>query len=144
MQSPFDSWLLLRSISTLAYRLRAHTASAQKIAEHLAMNPRLMTVNYPGLPQHPGHDIAAKQMELFGGMMSIHVVGGEEEAMNIAANVKIFTRATSLGGVESLIEHRASIEGDASTTPRNLLRISVGLEHVDDLIEDLDQALEQP
>lgn len=140
--SPFDCWLLLRSISTLAYRVRAHTESAQAIASALASHPRLEAVHYPGLAQHPGHEIAARQMHLYGGMLSIRVVGGMEAAMEIMGRLKLFTRATSLGGVESLIEHRASIEGPESTTPPNLLRLSVGLEHVDDLLEDLSQALQ--
>ena len=139
--SPFDCWLLLRSISTLPYRMRAHTESAQRIAAFLAAHPRVDEVHYPGLPQHPGHGIAEQQMHLFGGMLSIQVGGGMQEAMAIAARLRLFTRATSLGGVESLIEHRASVEGPDSPTPQNLLRISVGLEHVDDLIEDLAQAL---
>lgn len=140
--SPFDCWLLLRSISTLSVRMRVHTESAQRIAEVLAEHPRLEAVHYPGLPQHPGHEIAARQMHRFGGMLSIQVEGGMQAAMDVAARVKVFTRATSLGGVESLIEHRASVEGPDSPVPPNLLRISVGLESVDDLIEDLAQALQ--
>ena len=139
--SPFDCWLLLRSVSTLPYRMRAHTENAQRVAAFLAAHLRGDEVHYPGLPQHPGHDIAAAQMHLFGGMLSIQVDGGMQEAMEVAARLRLFTRATSLGGVESLIEHRASVEGPDSPTPQNLLRISVGLEHVDDLIEDLTQAL---
>lgn len=139
--APFDCWLLLRSIRTLPYRVRAHTANAGAVAHFLAEHPAVEAVHYPGLPQHPNHAVAAAQMRLFGGMLSVQVRGGQAEAMAMAAKVKLFTRATSLGGVESLIEHRASIEGPHGKTPANLLRISVGLEHPDDLIADLAQAL---
>lgn len=139
--SPFDCWLLLRSLSTLPYRMAAHCDHAQRVAAFLAEHPRVAAVHYPGLPSHPGHAVAARQMRGFGGMLSIQVAGGMAQAMAVAAGVKLFTRATSLGGVESLIEHRASVEGPDSPTPVNLLRISVGLEHPDDLIADLDQAL---
>ncbi len=140
--SPFDCWLLLRSIRTLPFRMRAHSEGAMRVAEYLADHPRIAEVHYPGLPTHPGHDIAARQMLSYGGMLSIQLEGGMEEAMTMAARVQLFTRATSLGGVESLIEHRASVEGPASKTPANLLRVSVGLEHPDDLIADLAQALQ--
>ncbi len=140
--SPFDCWLLMRSIRTLPYRMRAHAENAQRVAEFLADHPAVAVVHYPGLPTHPGFAIAQRQMKLPGGMLSIQVHGGAEEAMAVAARVKLFTRATSLGGVESLIEHRASVEGPHTTTPANLLRISIGLEHPDDLIADLHQALE--
>ena len=139
--SPFDCWLTLRGIQTLPYRMRAHSENALKVANFLSNHPQIETVHYPGLKQHPGHEIAASQMQLFGGMLSIQVKGGRENAFNILAKVKIFTRATSLGGVESLIEHRASIEGLGTKTPENLLRLSIGLEHPDDLIDDLAQAL---
>jgi len=139
--SPFDCWLLLRSLSTLSYRVRAHTENAQRVAAFLHTHPRVVAVHYPGLPDHPGHEVAARQMRLFGGMLSIQVQGGAAEAIAVAGRCQIFARATSLGGVESLIEHRATTEGPNSTTPQNLLRISVGLEHVDDLIDDLAQAL---
>ncbi|MCS6828115.1 MAG: PLP-dependent transferase [Caldilinea sp.] len=139
--SPFDCWLLLRSIRTLPYRMRGHSANAQRVAEFLAEHPGVAAVHYPGLPTHPGHAIAKRQMKLFGGMLSIQVRGGAAEAMAVAGRVQLFTRATSLGGVESLIEHRASVEGPHTTTPANLLRLSVGLEHPDDLIADLAQAL---
>jgi cystathionine gamma-synthase len=98
-------------------------------------------VHYPGLQSHPGHKIASRQMSMFGGMLSFEVTGGRDAAMNVSAKTKIFIRATSLGGVESLIEHRASIEGKGTTSPEGLLRLSIGLENADDLIEDLDQAL---
>ena len=140
--SPFDCWLLMRSIRTLPYRMRAHAENAQRVAEFLADHAAVAVVHYPGLPTHPGHAIAQRQMKLSGGMLSIQVHGGAEEAMAVAARVKLFTRATSLGGIESLIEHRASVEGPHTTTPANLLRISIGLEHPDDLIADLRQALE--
>ena len=140
--SPFDCWLLLRSIRTLPYRMRAHSENAGKVAAFLDNHPRVEAVHYPGLAGHPGHDVAARQMKLYGGMLSIQVKGDAAAAMKVAAQVKLFTRATSLGGVESLIEHRASIEGPHGTTPPNLLRLSIGLEHADDLIADLGQALE--
>jgi cystathionine gamma-synthase len=139
--SPFDCWLLLRSIRTLPYRMRAHSEHAQRVAAFLAEHPAVATVHYPGLPTHPGHAIARKQMRQFGGMLSIQVRGGAEAAIWVAGRVKLFTQATSLGGVESLIEHRASVEGPHTTTPADLLRISIGLEHPDDLIADLAQAL---
>lgn len=140
--APFDCWLLLRSIRTLPYRMRAHSENAGKVARFLAAHPAVAAVHYPGLPGHPGHAVAARQMRLFGGMLSIQVHGGATEAMAVAAKVTIFTRATSLGGIESLIEHRASVEGPHGNTPQNLLRLSIGLEHPDDLIADLAQALE--
>jgi cystathionine gamma-synthase len=139
--SPFDCWLLLRSIRTLPYRLRGHSEGAMRVAEYLADHPKIAEVHYPGLPTHPGHAIAAAQMLAYGGMLSVQVEGGMAEAMEMAARLRLFTRATSLGGVESLIEHRASVEGPMSKTPANLLRVSVGLEHPDDLIADLAQAL---
>jgi cystathionine gamma-synthase len=139
--SPFDCWLLLRSLPTLALRVRAQTENAGKVAAFLARHPHVEITHYPGLESHPGHDIAAEQMSGFGAMLSFQVRGGQAEALAVAANVKLFTRATSLGGVESLIEHRASVEGPDTRTLPNLLRVSVGLEHPDDLIADLDQAL---
>ena len=139
--SPFDCWLTLRGLHTLPYRVRAQSEHAQCIANYLQAHSRVGAVHYPGLPQHPEHQLARRQMSGFGGMLSFEVRGGRSEAMAVAAAVKIFTRATSLGGPHSLIEHRASIEGPDSKTPENLLRISVGLEHPDDLIQDLSQAL---
>lgn len=139
--SPFDCWLVLRSLRTLPYRMRAHCENAGKVAEFLETQPQVERVHYPGLVSHSGHEVAARQMQTFGGMLSFEVAGGEAAAMRVAAGVQLFTRGTSLGGVESLIEHRASIEGPESTTPAGLLRVSVGLEHPDDLIEDLAQAL---
>jgi cystathionine gamma-synthase len=139
--SPFDCWLILRGMRTLPWRMRAHCENATKVADFLAQDPRVSRVHYPGLGSHPGHEIASKQMSIFGGMLSFEVKNGREAAMSVAAGTKIFTRATSLGGVESLIEHRASIEGAGTTSPESLLRLSIGLENADDLIEDLNQAL---
>ncbi len=138
---PFDCWLTLRGIRTLAARMRIHCDNARRIAAFLESHPRVQRVYYPGLPSHPGHTIARRQMEDFGGMLSFQVKGGEKAAMEVVARTRIFTRATSLGGTESLIEHRASIEGPDTRTPRNLIRLSVGLEHWEDLVEDLTQAL---
>jgi cystathionine gamma-synthase len=126
---------------TLPWRMRAHSENAMKVAEFLAGHPKVARVHYPGLKSHPGHKIAAGQMSEFGGMLSLEVKDGYDAAMSVAAKTKIFIRATSLGGVESLIEHRASIEGPGTTSPEGLLRVSIGLENADDLIEDLDQAL---
>jgi len=140
--SPFDCWLTLRGIDTLPYRVRAHSANAMRLARHLKMHSSVETVHYPGLPDHPGYEIASQQMCGFGGMLSIQVHGGREEAMGVVARCQLFIRATSLGGAHSLIEHRASIEGPQTRTPQNLIRLSVGLEHTDDLIADLDQALD--
>lgn len=139
--SPFDAWLLLRGVQTLPCRVRNHAENAFKIARFLEEHPNVERVYYPGLPGHPGHEIARKQMSMFGGMMSFQAVGDKQRALDITGKLKVITRATSLGGVESLIEHRASIEGPESKTPDNLLRLSVGLENVDDLIDDLDNAL---
>ena len=138
---PFDCWLVHRGLRTLPYRMRGHVEGAARIAAFLEGRPEVERVYYPGLASHPGHDVATRQMAGYGGMLSFRVRGGEAAAMAVAARVTLFTRATSLGGVESLIEHRASIEGEGTTTPRDLLRVSVGLEHPDDLIADLDQAL---
>ncbi|MFZ9857714.1 MAG: trans-sulfuration enzyme family protein [Roseiflexaceae bacterium] len=140
--SPFDCWLIMRGIRTLPLRVRQQTSNAQRVAEFLADHPVVETVFYPGLVSHPGHALAVQQMRGgFGGMLSFNVRGGADEAMQVAANLQLFTRATSLGGIESLIEHRASIEGPTSTTPQNLLRVSIGIEHVDDLITDLRHGL---
>lgn len=139
--SPFDCWLILRGISTLPYRIRAHTANAEKLAAYLSQHPAIEVVHYPGLKTHANHTVAASQMKLFGGMLSIQVKGNRETTFGVAARLQLFTRATSLGGPASLIEHRESIEGPDTRAPENLLRISVGLEHPDDLLADLDQAL---
>lgn len=140
--SPFDCWLVLRGIQTLAYRVRAHADHALQVARVLADHPRVERVHYPGLESHPGHAVAVRQMRGFGGMLSIEVRGGETAAMAVAGRLQIFTRATSLGGIESLVEHRASVEGPESKTPPSLLRLSIGLEHPDDLIADLQSALD--
>jgi cystathionine gamma-synthase len=141
--SPFECWLTLRGLQTFPYRVRAHSENAQKVAEFLSRQPKVEAVHYPGLPSHPGHKIAAAQMSGFGGMMSIQVKGGRAEAFRLCAAVKLFTHATSLGGTHSLIEHRASVEGPATRSPENLLRLSIGLEHADDLMEDLAEALKE-
>ncbi len=140
---PFEAWLLLRGMRTLYVRVRQSSASAMAIAERFAGDPRIAAMLYPGLPGHPGHDIAARQMTSgFGSMLSIRVAGGRAAALRMAARVKLWTRATSLGGVESLVEHRASVEGPHSKVPEDLLRLSVGIEEAGDLIADLDQALD--
>jgi cystathionine gamma-synthase len=141
--SPFECWLTMRGLQTFPYRMRAHCENAQRVAEFLERQPQIEAVHYPGLVRHPGHKIAASQMSAFGGMLSIQVKGGQVEAFKVCAAVKIFTHATSLGGPHSLIEHRASVEGPTTRSPINLLRLSIGLEHPDDLIEDLKQALEK-
>jgi cystathionine gamma-synthase len=138
-----ESYLLLRGMRTLHLRVERACRSAQRIAEAMAAHPKVLSVLYPGLPSHPGHEIAARQMQGgFGGMLSIRVKGGEAAAIAAAARVELWKRATSLGGVESLVEHRASVEGPASPVPSDLLRLSVGIEDPDDLIADLDAALD--
>ena len=139
--SPFECWLVLRGVQTLPLRIRAQSESAMLIAEFLRDHKKVSKVHYPGLPLHPGHPLASVQMNLYGGMISFEVKGNKEEALKVAAGVKIFTRATSLGGPESLIEHRRSVEGPDTQTPESLLRLSIGLEHPDDLIDDLIKAL---
>ncbi len=139
--SPFDCWLVRRSLTTLACRVHAQTHTAARLAQFLHRHGGIERVFYPGLESHPGHERARKQMSGFGAMLSFCVRGGRDEAFGVAARTKLFTRATSLGGVESLIEHRKSVEGPHSVTPENLLRVSVGLENADDLIADLDEAL---
>jgi len=139
--SPFDCWLVRRGLATLPLRVMAQSRSAQLVAEFLNKHPQVSQVYYPSLPSHPRHEIARRQMTAFGGMLSFQARGGETAARKVAARTQLFHQATSLGGIESLIEHRASVEGPQTTTPRDLLRLSVGIEHADDLIEDLDQAL---
>lgn len=139
---PLEAFLLLRGMRTLDLRVRAMSVSALAVATHFASDPRVAEVLYPGLPAHSGHALAARQMRGgFGGMLSIRIEGGEAAAVDTAANVRLWKRATSLGGVESLIEHRASIEGEGSPCPPDLLRLSVGLEATGDLVSDLDAAL---
>jgi cystathionine gamma-synthase len=139
--NPFGLWLTLRGCRSLHARMALHCANARRVAEFLAAHPGVEAVNYPGLASHPNHAVAARQMRDFGGMMSVQVRGGREGALGFAAKLKLITNATSLGGCETLIEHRASVEGPKPFSPENLLRISIGLEHVDDLLEDLRQAL---
>ena len=139
--SPFDCWLLQRSLPTLPQRVRAQVASARRVADFLTGRPEVQAVLYPGLAAHPGHAVAARQMTDFGAMLSFRLAAGQAAALAVAARVNVFTRATSLGGIESLIEHRASIEGPATKTPDDLLRLSIGLEHPDDLEADLASAL---
>ena len=139
--SPFESWLVVRGIRTLPYRVRGHCANARAAAEFLARHPAIEAVHYPGLATHAGHAVAASQMSDFGGMLSVQVRGGAAAALRVAARLELFTRATSLGGPESLVEHRHSVEGEGSRAPENLLRMSIGLEHPDDIISDLKQAL---
>jgi cystathionine gamma-synthase len=139
--SPLDCWLVHRGMRTLAYRMRGHCDNAERVAEFLAGHPAVEIVHYPGLTGDPGHEVALRQMRRYGGMVAVRIRGGANPALAVVSRVRLFTRATSLGGPESLIEHRASSEGPGSTTPPGLLRMSVGLEHPDDLIEDLDQAL---
>ena len=141
---PFETWLLLRGMRTLHLRVAACSASAQTIAEHFHGHPKIAQVLYPGLPSHPGHGVAARQMKGgFGGMLSLRVAGGAEEALRLSGACRLFKRATSLGGVESLIEHRAGIEPPDSPVPPDLLRLSVGIENTDDLIADLERGLKE-
>ena len=144
--SPFDSWLVLRSLKTLGVRMDRHSANAARIAGYLLDHPAVATVLYPGLPTHPGHDVAAKQMSGFGGMISFRLRDGEDAALKVCERAQLFTLAESLGGVESLIEHpgrmtHASAAGSPLEVPGDLVRLSVGIEDVDDLLADLDQAL---
>ncbi|GIG58419.1 cystathionine gamma-synthase [Longispora fulva] len=143
---PFDAWLTLRGIKTLAVRMERHSDNAERIAEYLVRHPKVHTVYYPGLPEHPGHEIAAKQMHRFGGMISFRVQGGEQAAVEVCNRATLFTLGESLGGVESLIEHpgrmtHASVAGTSLEVPADLVRLSVGIETVDDLLADLAEAL---
>jgi cystathionine gamma-synthase len=145
---PFDAWLTLRGAKTLAVRMERHSDNAERIAELLAGHPGVERVLYPGLPEHPGHEVAAKQMRRFGGMVSFAVAGGREAALRVCAATTLFTLAESLGGVESLIEHpgamtHASVAGSVLEVPDNLVRLSVGIEDVEDLAEDLREALDR-
>src|SRR6478752_7521464 len=143
---PFDAWLVLRGIRTLGVRMERHCVNAREVATMLDAHPRVTHVLYPGLPEHPGHHVAAKQMRAFGGMVSFRVDGGSEAALKVCERARLFTLAESLGGVESLIEHpgrmtHASVVGSALEVPDDLVRLSVGIEHVGDLVADLHQAL---
>jgi cystathionine gamma-synthase len=140
--SPFDCWLTMRGIRTLPVRVNAQTSNAHALAEFLEKHPRVERVHYPGLKSHAGHAIAARQMSGFGGMLSVQAGRTREESLAIAGRLELFTQATSLGGTESLVEHRASVEGPETRAPENLLRVSVGLEHVDDLVADFARALD--
>ena len=140
---PFEAWLLLRGMRTLFLRVTAASRNAQRVAEALVDHPAVAELMYPGLPHHPGHDLAARQMDGgFGMMMSVRVAGGEAAAKQVVSALGLFRNASSLGGVESLVEHRAPVEGPSSRVPADLLRLSLGIEHPDDLIADLMQALE--
>jgi cystathionine gamma-synthase len=139
--SPFSAWLTLRGCRSLPARMAMHCANARGLVEFLSRHPTIERVNYPGIDSHPGHAIAARQMSDYGAMLSILVRGGRERTLAVAGKLKLFTNATSLGGCESLVEHRASVEGANPVSPQNLLRVSVGLEHVDDLVADFAQAL---
>jgi cystathionine gamma-synthase len=141
-QNPLDCYLLARGLKTLPLRMREHSASALALAQRLEKHSAIEQVHYPGLPSHPQHELAKRQMPYgFSGMISIQIKGDEANARRVASELKLFQQATSLGGVESLVEHRRSIEGPDSKTPGNLLRLSIGLEHVDDLWEDLNSSL---
>ncbi|WP_210634634.1 cystathionine gamma-synthase [Streptomyces sp. GESEQ-13] len=143
---PFDSWLVLRGTKTLSVRMDRHSENAARVADMLTRHPRVTSVLYPGLPDHPGHEVAAKQMRSFGGMISFRVEGGEQAAVEVCNRAQVFTLGESLGGVESLIEHpgrmtHASVAGSQLEVPADLVRLSVGIENVEDLLEDLQQAL---
>lgn len=141
--APFSAWLTLRGCRSLPARMAWHCANARALAEMLAAHPAVEAVHYPGLASHPGHAIAARQMRDAGGMLSFRLRGGRDAALAVAGALQLATNATSLGGPETLVEHRASIEGENAVSPDNLLRVSVGLEHRDDLLADFDQALAQ-
>ncbi|MFJ8044414.1 cystathionine gamma-synthase [Kitasatospora sp. NPDC096147] len=146
VSGPFDAWLVLRGIKTLGVRMDRHSSNAEKVAELLLSHPKVSQVYYPGLPEHQGHDIAAKQMKAFGGMVSFRVAGGQQAAVEVCNRAELFTLGESLGGVESLIEHpglmtHASVAGSALEVPADLVRVSVGIEAIDDLLADLTRAL---
>lgn len=146
ISGPFDAWLVLRGVKTLAVRMDRHSENATRVAEALTRHPKVSKVYYPGLPDHPGHEVAAKQMKSFGGMVSFRVAGGEQAAIDVCGRAKVFTLGESLGGVESLIEHpgrmtHASVAGSPLEVPDDLVRLSVGIESADDLLTDLQQAL---
>ncbi|SDS51208.1 cystathionine gamma-lyase [Nocardioides scoriae] len=143
---PFDSWLVLRGLKTLAVRMDRHCDNAERVVEFLSAHPKVAEVIYPGLEQHPGHAVAARQMKRFGGIVSFRVAAGEQAALDACARAEVFTLAESLGGIESLIEHpgrmtHASVAGTALEVPSDLIRLSVGIETVEDLLADLDRAL---
>jgi cystathionine gamma-synthase len=143
---PFDSWLTLRGLKTLGVRMDRHCDNAERVVEFLASHPAVSQVIYPGLEEHPGHEVAARQMKRYGGIVSFRVKEGERKALDTCANARVFTLAESLGGIESLIEHpgrmtHASVAGTDLEVPADLIRLSVGIETVEDLLADLDQAL---
>ncbi|WP_298326354.1 PLP-dependent transferase, partial [Haloactinopolyspora sp.] len=143
---PFDAWLVLRGLKTLGVRMDRHCDNAERVVALLREHPRVSQVLYPGLAEHPGHDVAAKQMSRFGGMVSFRVDGGEQAAIDVCNRARLFVLGESLGGVESLIEHpgrmtHASASGSPLEVPGDLVRLSVGIETVDDLLADLTQAL---
>jgi cystathionine gamma-synthase len=147
VNGPFDAWLTLRGIKTLGVRMDRHCDNAERVVDMLAGHPRVLDIRYPGLPGHPGHEVAAKQMRRFGGMVSFRVAGGEQAAVRVCDRAQLFTLGESLGGVESLIEHpgrmtHASAAGSALEVPADLVRLSVGIESADDLLADLTQALD--
>ena len=142
VMAPFSAWLTLRGCRSLGARMAMHCANARAVATFLSTHPRVARVNWPGLPAHPGHAIAARQMRDFGAMLSIQLHGGRDAALAVAGRLRVFTNATSLGGCESLVEHRASVEGAHPRSPQDLLRISVGLEDAGDLVADFAQALD--
>jgi cystathionine gamma-synthase len=139
--APFNLWLVLRGCRSLHARMAMHCANAHRVAGFLATQDAVAHVLYPGLPSHRNHAVAARQMRDFGGMLSVRMRGGRDAALRFAGRLQLFTNATSLGGPESLVEHRASVEGPNPVSPPDLLRFSIGLEHADDLVEDLRQAL---
>ncbi|TWF93164.1 Cys/Met metabolism PLP-dependent enzyme [Saccharopolyspora dendranthemae] len=146
MPGPFDAFLTMRGLKTLAVRMERHSANAERIVAALSGHPKVAKVLYPGLPDHPGHEVAAKQMKHFGGMISFLHADGEQAALDVCARTRLFTLAESLGGVESLIEHpgkmtHASTAGSMLQVPSDLVRLSVGIEEADDLVEDLLAAL---
>ena len=143
VMDPFSAWLTLRGMRSLSARLRVQCQNARQIAGFLNNHLAVEATHFPGLPEHPGHQIAARQMKDFGGMLSFQVAGGKSEALAVTGRTRIFRRATSLGGTESLIEHRASLEAGSGVVPENLLRLSIGLEDPDDLISDLSHALDR-
>jgi cystathionine gamma-synthase len=143
---PFDAWLVLRGLKTLGVRMDRHCDNAEHVVEFLASHEAVSRIYYPGLADHPGHDIAARQMKRFGGIVSFQVTGGEQHAVDVCGRAEVFTLGESLGGVESLIEHpgrmtHASVAGTALEVPADLIRLSVGIETADDLLADLDRAL---
>jgi cystathionine gamma-synthase len=145
---PFDAWLVLRGLKTLAVRMERHCDNAERVVDFLTGHPGVTAVHYPGLPEHPGHAVAARQMRRFGGMVSFRVRGGEDVAVKVCAETRIWTLAESLGGIESLIEHpgrmtHASVAGTALEVPSDLVRLSVGIEDAEDLVADLGQALDR-